>query len=169
MKLPHTLRSKCKICFLGFYMKRYNLYLIGSILIIIAYVFISSSSFPKLPMDQGYGAAFFPRLISIILLVLVCILFLQNLKIEKAVIDFKFSTIKIPVLLMVMTVINLAIINIFGFIISDILIVTTSMIFLKINWKLALIVSALSVLLTFVLFHFVFDVSFPVGILFSRG
>jgi hypothetical protein len=49
------------------------------------------------------------------------------------------------------------------------LIVSTSMILLKINWKLAVIVSALVVFLTFILFHFVFDVSFPVGILFARG
>lgn len=150
-------------------MKRYNLYLIGSILIIITYVFISSASFPKLPIDQGYGAAFFPRLISIILAILAFVLFLENQKIGEIMIDFKFSTIKIPLLLMVMMLVNLAIINVFGFIISEILIVSLSMIFLKINWKLAILVSVMTVVLTYLLFHSVFNVSFPVGILFTRG
>lgn len=151
---------------------------INYIIICIFTVFIGAAvylmrDYPKGTVEQGFGAAFYPELLLIVLAVLLVVLFIQTVTgkgLEKEKISIVgIHKLKVPLCILVFMVLYALAMQYIGFVLSGIAYLFLTMRILKAKWKSNLVIPVVVTLIIYVIFRYGFKVPLPVGILFEGG
>lgn len=149
--------------------KKINYIIITIFLVFGGIVWFLMKDFPSKGLEEGFGPAFYPKLLLGVLLILLVILLVQTLSnkgMEEEEIKLpELGQLKRPVLILLCMCGYALLMPYLGFIITGILYLFVTMRILNANLVRSIIVSVAMIIIVYLLFRYAFKVPLPLGMI----
>lgn len=149
--------------------KKINYIIITIFLVFGGIVWFLMKDFPSKGLEEGFGPAFYPKLLLGVLLILLVILLIQTLSnkgMEEEEIKLpELGQLKRPALILLCMCGYVLLMPYLGFIITGILYLFVTMRILNANLVRSIIVSVAMIIIVYLLFRYAFKVPLPLGMI----
>ena len=149
-------------------MRLYNLVFSFVLIGISLMTMVWSRDFPGGFRGSGLSPKFFPQLIVIFILFLTTFVLIGTIRdTKRESIDFTINKLTLPLILIAMITVYVILIQPLGILIDTIVFLFLSMIILKTNKKIALLLSVFVTAIVYLIFKLILHIPLPQGMLFG--